>query len=87
MKFDVMYHSKKVRLHWMITYDIYIKIKFIYFNQRKYNSDIINKEDFDIPDLKNIVANIKLYKKKNIVVNSNINYVNILKYMKICLYM
>ena len=62
----------------LFTFD---KIKFIYFNKRKYNSDIIDKEDFDIPDLKNIIANIKSYKKKNIVVNSNINYANIWKYV------
>ena len=61
----------------LFTFD---KIKFIYFNQRKYNSDIIDKEDFDIPDLKNIVANIKSY-KKNIVVNSTVNYANIWKYI------
>ena len=58
-----------------------IVVKDIYQELRKYNSDIIDKEDFDIPDLKNIIANIKSYKKKNIVVNSNINYANIWKYV------
>jgi len=35
----------------MITYD---KIKFIYFNQRKYNSDIIIVDKFDYEKLDNI---------------------------------
>jgi len=60
----------------MIKYD---KIKFIYFNQNKYNSDIINIDKFNYTKLENIVNNIKNYTKKNIIVNGTINYKDIWK--------
>jgi hypothetical protein len=60
----------------MITFD---KIKFIYFNQIKYNSDVVIVDIFNYEKLDDIMANIKLYKKKNVVVNGAIDYGNIWK--------
>jgi hypothetical protein len=57
----------------LFTYD---KIKFIYFNQNKYNSDIINIGKFNYDSLNDIVTNINSYKKKNIVVNGIIDNKN-----------
>jgi len=57
----------------------YDKIKFIYFNQNKYNSDIVNIDKFNYESLDDIVTNIKSYKKKNIVVNGPIDNKNIWK--------
>jgi len=57
------------------------KIKFIYFNENKYNSDIININKFSSGNLDKIIANIKSYEKKNIVVNSIVDYRAIWKHV------
>lgn len=57
------------------------KIKFIYFNQKKNNSDIITLNNFNGISMDNIILNIKSYTKKNIVVNCNVDYESIWKYV------
>ena len=74
-------HSTKLLLIPKIIKKWYIndKIKFIYFNQNKYNSDTINIDKFNYTHLENITNDIKNYTKKNIIVNGTINNKDIWK--------